>query len=207
MGRRIRLILYLLCMCPWLISAADSTRVYQGCSGGMQVHTGYLFGTPSSAPVGMDGALFGIGGVARVNLWKYLRLGIDGSVSTMPVSCTNVAKVLSAGSYTRTGSGGILADACWRLEKCWPYIGAGIGGGSIKSLYILQGNQEDWEQEEEAIYNKRAFFYVTPFVGCDWCMTEKAHMTFKFDWQLAISDNQLAYPTGPRLYIGFIFCH
>ena len=100
----------------------NKPSVYQGFSGGMMLHTGYLFGIDKSAPVASDsrsyspqGALYGIGGSLRVHLWKHLRTGFEGFVSTMPSGLSDQSNVLKTGSYTRIGCGGILADACWRL--------------------------------------------------------------------------------------------
>ena len=38
-------------------------------------------------------------------------------------------------------------------------------------------------------------------------MTKRIHMTFRMDWMLAMSQKRLLLPTGPRLYVGFMFCH
>lgn len=184
-----------------------SVKVFQGCSGGMMLHMGYLFGNNPAAPANPQGLTWGLGGAARVHLWKHLRVGFDGYVSTMNSNVTDARNVLSDGSYIRVGSGGFIADACWRLKTIWPYVGAGIGGGSMKGLYIVNGDQTDWMPEINAVFNKQPFFYVTPYVGIDWCMRERAHMTFKFDWMMAIAHQQLLMPSGPRLYVGFMFCH
>lgn len=192
----------------------DSTKVFQGYSGGMMLHTGYLFGQDKNAPVLADGrscspqgALYGIGGSLRVHLWKYLRTGFEGGVSTMNSNLTDCHSILQKGSYLRMGYGGVLADACWRMEKIWPYIGGTIGGGSIKGLYILEGNQDDWIAEDNAVFHKHSFFYFTPYVGFDYCMTKRIHLTFRLDWMLAFHQNQLVMPTGPKLYFGFMFTH
>ena len=189
-------------------------KVYQGFSGGMMLHTGYLFGRDKNAPVTTDGqstspqgALFGIGGALRVHLWKHLRTGFEGFVSTMPSTTTDCRDVLKPGSYVRVGCGGILADCCWRLEKVWPYIGATIGGGSMKGLYILDGDQNSWIKDANSTFHKQSFFYVTPYVGCYYCLTQKVHITFRLDWMLSIHHNELIMPTGPRLYFGFMFTH
>ena len=189
-------------------------KVYQGFSGGMMLHAGYQFGQDRNAPATSDGrstspqgATFGIGGALRVHLWKHLRTGFEGYVSTMPSSMTDVHDILQPGSYVRVGCGGILADCCWRLEKAWPYIGGAIGGGSMKGLYILDGNQDSWTQDPNSTFHKQSFFYVTPYVGCDYCLTRKVHITFRFDWMLAFHRSDLVLPTGPRLYFGFMFCH
>lgn len=192
----------------------NKPKVYQGFSGGMMLHTGYLFGIDKAAPVAPDGrsyspqgALYGIGGSLRVHLWKHLRTGFEGFVSTMPSGFSDQRNVLKTGSYTRIGCGGILADACWRLEKAWPYIGATIGGGAMRSLFMLDGDLHSWDKHNDTYFHKQSFFYVTPYVGCDYCMSKKMHLTFRFDWMLAISHNELVLPTGPRAYVGLMFCH
>ncbi len=185
----------------------DTMAVYQGYSGGMLVHAGYLFGAQKSAPVAPEGMTIGIGGAVRVNLWKHLRVGGEGYISTMYSTVTSCHDRLSKGSYVRTGWGGLLVDACWRLEKIWPYIGATIGGGASRYLYVLDGSQKDWEPEKEAYLHKQPFFAVAPFVGMDWCVCPRMHLTFRLDWLMAIHRNELVQPTGPRLYVGFLFCH
>ena len=169
-------------LCAQVSEGIEKNKVYQGFSGGMMLHTGYLFGQDGNAPKTADGrscspqgATFGIGGALRVHLWKHLRTGFEGFVSTMPSAMTDCKDVLKNGSYVRMGCGGVLADCCWRLPKAWPYI--------------------------------QSFFYVTPYVGCDYCMTSKVHLTFRLDWMLAFHKNELRMPTGPRLYFGFMFCH
>ena len=192
----------------------NKPKVYQGFSGGMMLHTGYLFGIDKAAPAAPDGrsysqqgALYGIGGALRVHLWKHLRTGFEGFVSTMPSGLSDQNNVLKTGSYTRIGCGGVNADACWRLEKAWPYIGAAIGGGAMRSLYMLDGDQNTWDKQTNTYFHKQSFFYVTPYVGCDYCLTKKLHLTFRFDWMLAVHRNELVLPTGPRLYFGLMFCH
>ena len=152
-------------------------KIYQGFSGGMMLHAGYL------------------------------RTGFEGFVSTMPSGMTDCRDVLKNGSYVRVGCGGVLADCCWRLEKAWPYIGGVIGGGSMKGLYILEGDQFSWERDANSTFHKQSFFYVTPYVGCDYCLTRKVHITFRLDWMLAFHKRELCLPTGPRLYFGFMMCH
>lgn len=192
----------------------EKTHVYQGFSGGMMLHAGYLFGRDSHAPVSSDGqsispqgGTFGIGGALRVHLWHHLRVGFEGFVSTMPSGLTDRYNLLASGSYLRTGCGGVLADCCWRLDKAWPYIGGTIGGGSLKGLYILEGDQNSWAPDSYSIFHKESFFYVAPYVGCDYCITRKVHITLRLDWVLAVHKNELVLPTGPRVYFGFMFCH
>lgn len=195
------------------IVAKEKTSVFQGYSGGMMLHAGYLFGQnpsailPSGESISPQGMTTGIGGSLRINLWKHLRVGCEGYVSTMKSGATDMKNVLQSGSYVRTGSGGLIADACWRMEKVWPYIGAAVGGGAMRTLSVVEGTEEDWRPEDFAMLTKQGFGYVDPYVGVDWCMTRRIHLTVRMDWMLAFADKQLVMPTGPRFFIGFMFCH
>ena len=195
------------------VVAKEKTAVFQGYSGGMMLHAGYLFGKnpsavlPSGESISPQGLTTGIGGSLRINLWKHLRVGCEGYVSTMKSGATDMRNFLQSGSYIRTGSGGVIADACWRMDKVWPYIGAAVGGGAMRTLSLLEGTEEDWNPEELAMLTKQGFGYVNPYVGMDWCMTRRVHLTLRMDWMLAFADDQLILPTGPRFFFGFMFCH
>jgi len=192
---------------PSMLRAQEAERVYQGFSGGMMLHVGYLSGINENAPVSPKGLTNGIGGAMRVNLWKHLRVGMEGYVSTLGSKHSDARELLADGSYIRTGFGGLLADLCWREGRWWPYFGLGFGGGSMKGLYILEGDQTDWLPEGNVVFNKQSFFYATPYVGTDFCMNSKMHLTFKVDWMMAMHDGALLNPMGPRFYFGFMFCH
>lgn len=216
MFKQLQYIIVLACLLAAQTLYADDSqsKVYQGFSGGMMGHAGYLFGENADAPKADNGLIcspqggtFGLGGALRVHLWKHLRVGGEGFVSTMNSGTTNMKHVLQEGSYIRTGWGGVLMDACWRKEKVWPYIGGSVGGGAMRSLYVLDGNQDDWIAENKAYLHKQSFFYVNPYVGMDWCMTQKVHMTFRVDWMVALHAGEVVLPTGPRLLVGFMFCH
>ena len=182
-------------------------KVYDGFSGGMLVHTGYLFGQDNRNPYSMQGATFGIGGAMRVHLVRHLRIGAEGYVSSMPSSCTDRRGTLQSGSYLRAGWGGLLADAYWQCGKAWPYIGTTIGGGVNRGLYVVKGSENDYDMEEQSMFRKQSYAWVCPFVGCDYVLTQSVHLTFRVDWLLAIHKDTLIMPTGPRLYLGFMFCH
>ena len=214
-------LLYILLWCSAIVFAQNDTtalkkekvRVFQGCSGGMMVHAGYLFGQPAGAilPTGeqisMQGLTYGLGGSMRVNLMKHLRIGCEGFSSNVKSCMTDQHDFLQKGSYIRTGWGGVIADACWRMEKVWPYIGGSVGGGAMRTLSIVDGSQDDWQAEGTAILHKQGFGYVNPYVGMDYCITKRIHATFRLDWMLAFANKQLVFPTGPRLYVGIMFCH
>ena len=180
----------------------------------MMLHSGYMFGINPHAPVDAVGLSYspqgvpmGIGGALRVNLWNYWRVGFEGSVSTLKSELSDQRKHMQPGSYTRIGCGGFNSDACWRLEKVWPYVGAAMGGGAMRSLYMLDGDEHSWEKQTDTYFNKQSFFYVAPYVGFDYCATAKLHLTFRLDWMLAVHKSELVMPTGPRLYFGLMFCH
>ena len=144
MKKRFLYLICLLCACSITAQVSEGiakNKVYQGFSGGMMLHTGYLFGQDKNAPLAANGrsaspqgALFGIGGALRVHLWKYLRTGFEGFVSTMPSTTTDCYNILKPGSYVRVGCGGVLADCCWRMDKVWPYI----GGVLYHTLYRMR---------------------------------------------------------------------
>lgn len=177
------------------------------------MHAGYLFGQPADAilPTGeqisMQGLTYGLGGSMRVNLMKHLRIGCEGFSSNVKSGVSDQHDFLQKGSYIRTGWGGVIADACWRMEKVWPFIGGSIGGGAMRTLSIVDGSQDDWQAEGIAILHKQGFGYVNPYVGMDYCITRRIHATFRLDWMLAFANKQLIFPTGPRLYVGIMFCH
>ncbi len=186
---------------------APKKKIFNGCSGGMMFHAGYMFGEIDHIPYNPQGMTYGLGGAARVNLWEHFRIGGEGYVSTMPSGLTNLSSILQTGSYIRNGWGGLLMDAYWRCNKFWPYIGGTIGGGAKRSLFIREGSLNDWEEEPHSTFNKQAYFMLDPFVGFDYLLTKRIHLTFKADYILAFHEGHLLRPTGPRLYFGILFCH
>ena len=201
------------CCCSLWAVAQEKPAVYQGYSGGMMLHTGYLFGTDPQAPVkhgrtcSPQGATFGIGGAIRVHLLQHLRIGTEGYVSTMNSGMTDCSRLLQKGSYLRSGWGGLLADAYWKKDRWIPYLGMGVGGGSLKGLYLLEGSQDDWAAESNAVAHKTPFVYVAPYVGVNFSLTKKIQVSLKIDWMLAFHQSALVMPTGPRAYIGFMVNH
>ena len=113
---------------------------------------------------------------------------------------------LNNGSYVKYGWGGLLGDFYWRLGRFIPYVGLTIGGGTNTNLLILGEKQGIWEPVENTYYNKRGFFALDPFLGCDFVVSESFHLTLKTDWLNCINKTY-RIPSGPRLYLGFIFYH
>ena len=183
-------------------SEHHETKAIKGFSGGMMVHTGYLSGGDN--PFGYDaaGATFGIGGVAKLHLSKHFRAGFEGYFSNM-----GLHKGVSSGSFNKLFWTGALVDCFWKVGKFYPYVGATVGGGMETAFYMFEGDKHDWLPEAAAVYNKKPFFAVDPFVGVEYAVGEALRLTLKADWLLAINKDGLNRPMGPRIYFGFIFAH
>lgn len=170
-----------------------------GYDGGMMLHTGLLTGQIREIGYQAQGMPTGIGGAIKFHIGKYFRVGTEGYVSTM--------KQMKNGSTIKFGWGGILADVRFATRILMPYIGATIGGGARTSTLMFEGSNKDWVEEESVIFHKQPFLAIAPFVGTDFIVTPKFHLTLKFDYLCPISGGTLLMPTGPRLYFGFLMFH
>lgn len=181
---------------------------YSGYSGGMMLHSGYIFGGKSMPQVGgvsvgdvinMSGFPFGLGGAVRFCFGDYLRIGTEGYSTTLNYN--------KNASYSRVGWGGLLADCAFRFkDKHLLFVGLTVGGGSSKNLTLMSDTKSDWEVEENTSYRKYAFMALDPFLGYEYSLTPKIHLIFKLDYLLNVSNPQPDFCTGPRVYVGFMFC-
>lgn len=183
------------------VTEKDS-KVIKGFSGGMMLHTGYLSGCDNPYDFKPSGATFGIGGVAKLHLSEHFRAGFEGYFSTM-----GLKKEVQSGSFNKLFWTGVLADWFWKIGRFYPYVGATVGGGMETALYMFEGDKHDWLPEASAVYNKKPFFAVDPFVGVEYAVGEALRLTLKADWLLAVNKDGLNRPMGPRIYFGFIFAH
>ena len=179
-----------------------TTKTIKGFSGGMMVHTGYLQGCDNPYGYNPSGATFGIGGLAKIHLTKHFRAGFEGYFSTMGLN-----KNVASGSFNKVFWSGLLADWFWKAGKFYPYIGAGVGGGMETAFYMFKGDKHDWEPEDYAVYNKKPFFEIDPYIGFEYALGKTLRLTVKGDYLLAINKDGLNRPMGPRIYFGFIFAH
>lgn len=186
---------------------ADSTHLVSGFSGGMFVHMGYQGGQNPDLPFNPKGANVGVGGVVKMHLGRWLRLGGEGYVSTLPTGMSNCRHLLQTGSYVRNGFGGFIVEAHFACAKVEPYVGLGFGGGAKRSLFIVEGSQQDWQSEPLAFFNKQGYGYLMPYVGVDFVLTKRLHLSLKVDGMLAFARSGLLTPVGPKLSIGILFCH
>lgn len=200
------LITYLLLITASLFTCAaqeqQDKKFIKGFSGGMMLHTGYLSGCDNPFNYEAKGPTFGIGGVARLHLSDHFRTGFEGYFSNM-----GLKKDIADGSFNKVFWTGALADFFWKAGRFYPYVGATVGGGMETAYYMFEGDKHDWLPEAKAVYNKKPFFAVDPFIGVDYAVGEALRLTLKADWLLAISKDGLNRPMGPRIYFGFIFAH
>ena len=183
-------------------ASAKDQKVIKGFSGGMMLHTGYLSGCDNPYDFKPSGATFGIGGVAKLHLSEHFRAGFEGYFSTM-----GLKKEVQSGSFNKMFWTGVLADCFWKIGRLYPYVGATVGGGMETAFYMFEGDKHDWLPEASAVYNKKPFFAVDPFVGVEYAVGEALRLTLKADWLLAVNKDGLNRPMGPRIYFGFIFAH
>lgn len=207
---------------------AVTKTTYNGFSGGMMVHLGYQAGRGIGFPtmVGdhseetyLRSIAYGIGGMARVHLLNHMHVGMEGYVSTMPL------KSQGDGSNIRTGWGGALCDYFFTMGRCQFIAGGTLGGGAQRNLHVFneenstligENFRDTWDNfltfasqqsTSPATYTKKSFFVFDPYVAIEYAVTNRIHMIFKLDYMLASHSRIFLTPSGPRLYVGFIFGH
>lgn len=199
--RKLRLLTILaltLCFSSLDVKAERQDGLFRGYEGGMMVHTGYLRGSFPQIGHSVSGMPVGIGGMIKIRLGNHWRVGSEGYASILPQ--------LKNGSYSRFGWGGILGDFYWTFVKFSPFVGVTLGGGANSNLLILDEQTEPWTTLDNSYFNRRGFFAIAPFVGCNYAVTNSFQLTLKADWLNGISASG-NIPSGPRLYFGFVFCH
>ncbi len=175
-------------------------KILNGYDGGMMLHAGYVTTNNLALNMKQEGVTKGIGGAIRFHFGNHYRIGTEGYVSTLGL--------IENHSYIKTFWAGLLNDFYWRFGKFMPYAGLTIGGGTLTNCLIFEGTSNDWEAESEVIFKKDNIIAIDPFIGCDYCISEAMHLTFKLDFLTNCNLNKsLYFPTGPRFYIGFIFFH
>lgn len=210
---------------------AAKAPIYTGFSGGMMLHLGYAFAPtatalfrnptlPADADLPTGGVTAGIGGALRVHLRNHIHIGTEGFVSTMPL--------MGTGSQIRTGWGGFLLDYFFTRGKLSPYFGFTIGGGATNRLYVPHSGEvvqgDDYPDhaggaEYNASYTKTPFFLIDPYVGLEIAITPRISVITRLDWILPFGKHTSEWngqsvawspyisPSGPRLYVGFMFGH
>ncbi len=195
----------LVCLFVSISIRAQSTMQYRGFSGGMALHSGYVQSKPFHIKTieGVDlsqqirGATLGIGGSMRFHFGNHLRVGMEGYGSTVEYG--------EYKSFSTIGWGGVLLDYAFPIKRYTPYIGITFGGGSVENLIIPDANDSDFLAEKCTLLRRYGFIAVTPFIGCEFTITDHMRINLKLDYIFNVSNKQLDFPYGIRFYIGFAF--
>ncbi|MDR1113407.1 MAG: hypothetical protein LBL18_06600 [Bacteroidales bacterium] len=181
---------------------------FSGFSGGMALHTGYLYaGKPvfrtlaGVATVGekQHGMPVGIGGVVKFHFGRHFRVGSEGYSSTLIYGKTKSRWSLSWG--------GLLADCQWQVKRWTWFAGGTAGFGAVRHLVLLDANSSDLQIEQQSVYHKYNVIILVPFVGVEYALTGTVHLCLKLDYAFNVSNRQPDFAEGLRVYFGFSFYH
>ena len=185
---------------------AQNLFQYNGFSGGMMMHSGYLQSKDftiatnngqSLQNLQAKGVPFGIGGAAKVHLGKHLRVGGEGYVSNLNYGEHNSIFSLSYG--------GVLVDCIWQNKRFSPYVGVLFGGGSTQNTTLFAPTYDDFVAEENVSYRKNSFLALSPFVGIEYALNDKIRLTLKADYLLNLNSAPNDFASGVRVFVGFMF--
>lgn len=180
--------------------------VYKGFSGGMMLHTGYVYGgrtqlydmqNTALTVEEMRGMPSGLGGAIRFHFGDHWRFGSEGYSTGLNYGINH--------SAISIGWGGALVDYLWGSGKFRPFTGITLGGGSVKNLTLLQDSPLDFITEQAASYRSYPFMALCPFMGLEYSLTQKIHLICKIDYLMNVSSPQEDFVRGPRFYLGFMF--
>lgn len=179
-----------------------------GFSGGMALHTGYLYaGTPIFSTIDgialngekVHGAPMGIGGALKLHFGRHFRIGGEGYSSTLVYG--------KAKNRWSLGWGGLLVDSHWQIKKWELFAGGTAGFGAVRHLVLLDANPNDLQIEVQSVYRKYSVVILVPFAGVEYAFTEKMRLYLKLDYAFNISNRQPDFAEGLRVYLGFSFYH
>ena len=176
---------------------------FQGYSGGMMFHTGYLSGGEiniynSHENINIQGFPWGMGGLLRFHFGKHLRIGGEGHSSNLHFGKNK--------SFLSLGWGGFLIDCQWKINKFTLFCGGTIGGGNVKNITIVNNFSND-SKIENALYRKYAIMLIDPFIGVEYAVSNKISLITKVDYIVNLTQKQSDFPIGTRIYAGIIFFH
>jgi hypothetical protein len=176
---------------------------FQGYSGGMMIHAGYLWAKGISVPnaheqIKMDGMTWGIGGLMRLHFGKHFRVGGEGYNSSLHYGKNK--------SYATLSWGGLLLDCKWKINKFTLFLGGTVGGGSVKNIRILDAVSPN-STEKNAIYRKYTVMIADPFLGMEYAISQRLYFITKADYIFNITEKQPDFAKGIRIYAGFVFFH
>ena len=82
-------------------------------------------------------------------------------------------------------------------------------------LHVFQSTEKQTTAAEltnespilSSVFAKTSFFVFDPYIALEYALTQRIHLIFKLDYMIAVHQQQFLTPSGPRLYVGFMFCH
>jgi hypothetical protein len=181
--------------------AGEKKISFQGYSGGMMLHSGYLSAgkiTIPDAQIKTQGVPWGIGGILHFHFGKHLRIGGEGYSSNLHYGKNS--------SFFSLGWGGFLMDCQWKINRFTVFCGGTIGGGGVKHVAAVT-HVLAHSTEINAIYRKYAVMLIAPFVGMEYAITNKVSLILKADCLVNLTQRESDFPIGVRIYAGIIFHH
>lgn len=179
---------------------------FNGYTGGMMVHAGYVrsgaftisdYQTGDNETLKISGMTKGIGGAVKFKFGEHIRIGGEGYVSTIYYG--------SKGSFVEFGWGGFLADYSWNLNKWTPFVGLNIGGGSVKNLVFVNKSSGDFIADARIVSRKYGTLSLTPFMGFEYSVTGKISVVFKVDYNSPLGKREDDVTSGVRFHVGMLF--
>jgi len=185
-----------------VFATATAQKYFQGYSGGMMLHTGYVWGGSVHTQrfpekIKIEGMPFGIGGLLRFHLGKHLCIGGEGYNSTLFYGKNK--------SNTTLSWGGLLIDYQYEIKKFTVFSGGTVGGGSVKNITVFADVSNP--NAENAVYQRYAIMLINPFIGTEYALSPKIHLIMKADYLINITAKRSDFATGFRIYAGFVFFH
>ena len=171
------------------------------------LHAGWVTGTQhvGTTTYRADGLTRGIGGALRFHVGDYFRFGTEGFTSNLPQKNRPLA---DSGSYLKASWGGLLVDGCYPVGRFTPYAGVTVVAGGHRTL--LYEGVDTGAVPGTAYLRKGMFVGFDPFIGCDFALDHRIHLTLKIDCLQGFGVGKSAgvrLPVGPRVFFGFMFCH
>ena len=202
-----KIILFYICTLFSLSLFAQDLEIkktyFQGYSGGMMLHTGYVSGGKINVSnlqekIDVQGFPFGVGGVLRFHFGKHLRIGGEGYSSNLRYGKNK--------SFLYLGWGGFLIDCQWEIKKFTVFCGGTLGGGSVKNVAITNTIPAN-PLKNNALYRKYAVMLIDPFIGMEYAVSSKLHLIAKVDCIVPLNQKRADFPIGVRVYAGVVFFH
>ncbi len=185
-------LILIIALCNKVQARNDSTSLF---TGGMLLHSGYIKNNNSSYQV--DGLCFGLGGKLAFHIGNHLRLGSEGFSSNVNYQNND--------GYHKLGYGGLLIEYQFLPKKITPVFGFAVGAGTIKDLYVLQGNIDD-NKSDEVIYKVYAVLLATPSISLEYALSEKIKIALRLDYMINLNNEyQNDFASGPRIHLGVLF--